>query len=183
MTWTKRIRTTVVWGLLAMAVGWPLPAAADGVAGRQDSGAAPAGADSRPGSGEWLPQGVGASIAAGAFAGKWYAFVDNTAFTVLIEQDGNVVKGAHTAVFDYGRRIDSSAGSVSIVGTVQGATAYVTWTSGLSQENGRATLEILPGKPAVLRWKILDAPPREEEPAGAAEVAYFLPRTAFLLRK
>ena len=129
------------------------------------------------------------ALQAGAFAGTWYAFVDNTAFTIIIEQEGRVLKGAHTAVYDYGRRVDSSVGSVSMVGTVEGSTAFMEWKSGLSPETGKATLEYLPGRPVTLHWKIADEPVKPAETSVTSadtapmEVSYFLPRTAFLMRR
>ncbi|HWR30023.1 MAG TPA: hypothetical protein VN631_09320 [Negativicutes bacterium] len=141
-----------------------------------------------PGSGAWPPNGTvpKGNFVAGAFAGTWYAFVDNTAFTLIIEQEDQIIKIAHTAIYDYGRRVDSSVGVVSMVGTVSGAIAYVEWKSGLSPENGRATLEYQPGRPVTLHWKIVDSPKKGEEPADVAvpvEVSYFLPASAFLIRK
>lgn len=123
---------------------------------------------------------------AGAFAGTWYAFADNTAFTIIIEQEGRLLRAAHTAVYDYGRRVDSSIGSVSMAGIVEGATAYLEWKSGLSPETGKATLEYLPGRPPTLHWRILDEPKKADDKdtdTGTTEVAYFLPKTAFLIRK
>lgn len=154
-----------------------LPSAvwADGFPVTPDSGAKSPGANS--GSGPFVAHG---------FAGSWYAFVDNTAFTLVIEQEGKMIKLAHTAIFDYGRRVDSSGGGVSMVGTVSGSLAYVEWKSGLSPENGRATLEYLTGRPVTLHWKVIDAPKKSVDQPDAAtplEVSYFLPASAFLIRK
>jgi len=104
----------------------------------------------------------------------------------VIEQEGTIIKGAHTAVFDYGRRVDSSVGSVSMVGTVNGSLAYMEWESGLSPENGRATLEYIPGQPVTLHWRIVDDPKNWQTRLirlTPVEIAYFLPASAFLIRK
>ena len=150
----------------------------------------PPGADSsgNNGSGSWPPAGAAPTgpVVPGGFAGVWYAFVDNTAFTLVIEQDGQKLRLAHTAVYDYGRRVDSSVGGVSMSGTVSGSLAYLEWKSGLSPEHGRATLEYLPGRPVTLHWKIVDMPKKEDDRTDAgntAEVGYFLPTSAFLIRK
>ena len=121
----------------------------------------------------------------GGFAGTWYGFVDNTAFTMIIEQNGRIVKVAHTAVYDYGRRVDSSVGSVSMVGAIEGSTALMEWKSGLSPETGKATIEYIPGKPVTLHWRITDEPkkPDDQSDSPVVEVSYFLPRSAFLIRK
>ena len=141
--------------------------------------------------GEWPPAGTVAkgSVAAGAFAGAWYSFIDNTAFTIVFEQQGQLLKGAHVAVYDYGRRVDSSVGGVSLSGTIMGSMAYLEWKSGLSTDNGKATVEYLPGKPITLHWKIVDPPKKTDDSAGnstpatPSEVSYFLPASAFLIRK
>ena len=163
--------------IFMMVVMIPSVAWADGM---------PAGGDA-PGSGTWPPDGARPKgpFVPGAFVGTWYAFVDNTAFTLTIEQEEQIIKIAHVAVFDYGRRVDSSVGGVSMVGTVSGSLAYVEWKSGLSPENGRATLEYQPGRPATLHWKVVDVPKSGEQTdtAGPAEVSYFLPSSAFLIRK
>ncbi|MEI7463498.1 MAG: hypothetical protein WCK03_03855 [Candidatus Taylorbacteria bacterium] len=193
MVLKKWVRSLLVLTLCTVTLGLPRPAQADGMP--YDPNAA--GAKSGPGQGNNgaknpAPKGT---LQAGAFAGTWYAFVDNTAFTIIIEQDGRIIKGAHTAVYDYGRRVDSSVGSVSMVGTVEGSTAFLEWKSGLSPETGKATLEYLPGRPVTLHWKIADEPVKPAEttaPAvpsapsaepAAMEVSYFLPRTAFLMRR
>lgn len=142
----------------------------------------------KPGQGSWPPAGTQPKgpFVAGAFAGTWYAFVDNTAFTLVIQQEGQILKIAHTAIYDYGRRVDSSVGGVSMAGAVNGSLAYVEWKSGLSPENGRATLEYMPGNPVSLHWKIVDAPKKPDDQADNAtptEVAYFLPATAYMIRK
>ncbi len=141
----------------------------------------------KPGS-AWPPAGTAPKgpFVDGGFAGTWYAFVDNTAFTLVIEQEGQLLKGAHTAIYDYGRRIDSSVGVVSMAGTVNGSLAYLEWKSGLSPETGRATLEYMPGRPITLHWKIVDAPKKPESDTDSlpsTEVAYFLPASAYLMRK
>ena len=141
----------------------------------------------KPGAG-WPPAGTTPKgpFIAGAFAGTWYAFIDNTAFTLVIHQEGQILKIAHTAIYDYGRRVDSSVGGVSMAGTVNGSLAYVEWKSGLSPENGRATLEFMPGNPVTLHWKIVDMPKKPDDQADAAastEVAYFLPASAYMIRK
>jgi hypothetical protein len=141
----------------------------------------------RPSS-EWPPAGTTpkGKFVAGAFAGTWYSFVDNTAFTIVFEQEGQIIKGAHVAIYDYGRRVDSSVGGVSMTGTVMGSIAYLEWKSGLSPENGRATVEYMPGRPITLHWKVVDAPKKAEDQADVAvptEVSYFLPASAFLIRK
>ena len=165
--------------MLMQSVGW-----ADGMPVDPNAGSGGAG----QGSGGWPPAGTepkGAFID-GLFAGTWYAFVDNTAFTLIIRQEGQTLKIAHTAIFDYGRRIDSSVGGVSMVGTVSGSLAYVEWKSGLSPENGRATLEYGPGRPVTLHWKIVDTPKKSDDTSAKAtssEVAYFLPASAFMIRK
>ncbi len=163
------------------------PAAqADGIPMTTDTGAKPPGTTSL--SGTWPPVGVvpQGPFVAGAFAGTWYAFVDNTAFTLRIAQEGKNIKIAHTAIYDYGRRVDSSVGVVSMAGTVSGSFAYVEWKSGLSPETGRATLEYQPGSPVTLHWKVIDSPPKSNDQTDAGspvEVSYFLPASAFLIRK
>ncbi len=177
----------LIFATMAMV---PFSVSADGVS------PSPEGSPSTPGNGSipndstglWPPKGTTpkGSFVPGAFDGTWYAFVDNTAFTLIIEQEGQIIKVAHTAVYDYGRRVDSSVGGVSMAGTVSGAIAYVEWKSGLSPENGRATLEYLPGRPVTLHWKIADSPKKEDEKPEAGipvEVAYFLPASAYLIRK
>ena len=167
---------TVVWAD-GMPAGGDVPPASN------SNGKAPGAS----GSGTWPPDGTRPKgpFVPGAFVGTWYAFVDNTAFTLTIEQEEQIIKIAHVAVFDYGRRVDSSVGGVSMVGTVSGSLAYVEWKSGLSPENGRATLEYQPGRPATLHWKVVDVPKSGEQTdtAGPAEVSYFLPSSAFLIRK
>lgn len=163
---------------------------ADGLPSTPDSGTN--GSTNSPGTNngpsDWPPAGAipkGPFVANG-FAGTWYAFVDNTAFTLVITQEEKVIKLAHTAIYDYGRRVDSSVGGVSMVGAVSGSLAYVEWKSGLSPENGRATLEYLPGRPVTLYWKIIDDPQRSADQGDAAtplEVSYFLPASAFLIKK
>ena len=140
------------------------------------------------GPGGWPPAGAAPTgpVVPDGFAGVWYAFVDNTAFTLVIEQNGQKLRLSHTAVYDYGRRVDSSVGGVSMTGTVSGSLAYLEWKSGLSPEQGRATLEYLPGRPVTLHWKIVDMPKKEDDRTDAgntAEVGYFLPTSAFLIRK
>ncbi len=151
-----------------------------GPAGSSDPGQAGSGAWPPP---ETAPKGP---FFAGAFAGTWYAFIDNTAFTLVIQQEGQILKIAHTAIYDYGRRVDSSVGGVSMAGTVNGSLAYLEWKSGLSPENGRATLEYMPGNPVTLHWKIVDSPKKPDDqanPATSVEVAYFLPASAYMIRK
>ena len=75
---------------------------------------------------------------------------------------------------------------MSMVGTVNGSLAYVEWKSGLSTENGRATLEYIPGQPVTLHWKIVDDPKKltdQTDSTTPLEVGYFLPASAFLIRK
>ena len=172
--WHGRVAFCLTLLCLALLLGSPI-ADADGMppgadrSGNSGPGAAP--------TGPVVPDG---------FAGVWYAFVDNTAFTLVIEQDGQKLRLAHTAVYDYGRRVDSSVGGVSMSGTVSGSLAYLEWKSGLSPEQGRATLEYLPGRPVTLHWKIVDMPKKEDDRTDAgntAEVGYFLPTSAFLIRK
>ena len=136
----------------------------------------------------WPPAGTAPKgpFVDGGFAGTWYAFVDNTAFTLVIEQEGQLLKVAHTAIYDYGRRVDSSVGVVSMAGTVNGSLAYLEWKSGLSAETGRATLEYMPGRPITLHWKIVEAPKKPESDTDSlptTEVGYFLPASAYLMRK
>ena len=162
------------------------PALADGVSLPPDGSSNSPGPNNGPGA--WPPQGTlpKGPFVPGGFVGTWYAFVDNTAFTLIIEQEGSIIKGAHTAIFDYGRRVDSSVGSVSMVGTVNGSLAYVEWKSGLSPETGRATLEYIPGQPVTLHWKIVDDPKKltdQTDSTTPLEVGYFLPASAFLIRK
>ena len=161
-------------------------ALADGVSLPPDGSSNSPGPNNGPGA--WPPQGTlpKGPFVPGGFVGTWYAFVDNTAFTLVIEQDGQKLRLAHTAVYDYGRRVDSSVGGVSMTGTVSGSLAYLEWKSGLSPEQGRATLEYLPGRPVTLHWKIVDMPKKEDDRTDAgttAEVGYFLPTSAFLIRK
>ena len=171
---------------LTLSVLQPV-ARADGSTSAPGNSSKPPSLDGRPGT--WPPADSTAPqvpFVPQGFAGTWYAFVDNTAFTLTIEQEGQRVKLAHTAIYDYGRRVDSSVGGVSMVGTVQGSIAYIDWKSGLSPENGRATLEYLPGRPETLHWKIVDEPKRPEDQSDSSnpsEIAYFLPAAAFLIRK
>lgn len=118
-----------------------------------------------------------------SFAGTWYAFVDNTSFTLVVEQEGRILKAAHTAVYDYGRRVDSSGGGISIIGTIEGSTAAVEWKSGLSPETGKATIEYVPGRPPALHWRIDEQPKKDDDDSTTVEVAYFLPKSAYLMRK
>lgn len=178
MARVKCFKILLILTLFMVAIFIPIPVMADGM---------PAGSDDKQMNTPWPPSGSvpKGNSPAGAFAGTWYAFVDNTAFTIVIEQEGRSIKGAHTAVYDYGRRVDSSVGGVSMVGTVEGSIAYMEWKSGLSPENGKATLEYLAGRPVTLHWKIVDELPKIDDANGAApqEVSYFLPRTAYLIRK
>lgn len=172
------LTVTVVF-LFPQTVSW-----ADGVS--VETGAVP-GTANRPG-GEWPPTGTTAkgNFIAGAFSGTWYSFVDNTAFTIVFEQEGQIIKGAHVAVYDYGRRVDSSVGGVSMSGAIMGSMAYLEWKSGLSPEGGKATVEYLPGRPVTLHWKIVDVPKKPADSTDVSvptEVAYFLPASAFLIRK
>jgi len=72
-----------------------------------------------------------------------------------------------------------------MAGTIEGSIAYMEWKSGLSPENGKATLEYLSGQPVTLHWKIIDEAPKagDTNDNNSIEVAYFLPRTAYLIRK
>ena len=172
-------KSLFISALCLVIFGLPLSALADGL---------PAGSDRTQGtSSEWPPKGAASkgSLGDGTFTGTWYAFVDNTAFTIIIEQEGRTIKGAHTAVYDYGRRVDSSNGGVSMSGGIEGVTAYVEWKSGLSPDTGKATIEYLPGRPATLHWKIIDEAPKpgDQNEATTMEVGYFLPRSAYLIRK
>ena len=169
--------------LLLLLALVPAIAGADGMTTDPDK--APPGNNE---TGSWPPAGAASTgpVVPDGFAGVWYAFVDNTAFTLVIEQNGQKLRVAHTAVYDYGRRVDSSVGGVSMSGTVSGSLAYLEWKSGLSPEQGRATLEYLPGRPVTLHWKIVDMPKKEDDRSDAgntAEVGYFLPASAFLIRK
>lgn len=185
MSRMKRLGRFIVLGVFAGLLCSHLITHADGTNSPGPEGNRSPDAQDRPG-GYWPkgPQTKG-SVGDGGFAGTWYAFVDNTAFTMIIEQEGRIVRAAHTAVYDYGRRVDSSVGAVSMAGTVEGSTAFLEWKSGLSPESGKATLEYMPGKPPVLYWRILEEPKKEDDKAdaGTAEVAYFLPKTAYLMRK
>ena len=168
----KWLKTAMVAAVLAGMLCSPPVVQADGTPGSPDS--------SKPGA--YWPQD---EAAAGVFTGTWYAFVDNTAFTVTIQQDGRRLRAAHTAVYDYGRRVDSSGGGVSMSGVIEGATAFVEWKSGLSPETGKATIEYLPGRPPALRWQIIEKPknPDDDTDQATTEVAYFIPKTAYLMRK
>ena len=165
---------------------------ADGIP--EGSGGTTGGSGSMPpsnkpgGTTEWPPKtGVKGTFVPGAFAGTWYAFTANTAFTLKLDQDDEIIKGAHYAVYDYGRKVDSSNGTVSIVGTVKGSVAYVEWKSGLGIESGRATIEFQPGKPPTLLWMISDAPKKNDPLAGSdaptEEPGSYIPRSAYLIRK
>jgi len=183
----KWVKVLLILALFIVAVFIPVPVMADGMpAGVDDKQTNAPGTSNRPNS-AWPPSGTvpKGNLPAGGFAGTWYAFVDNTAFTIVIEQEGRIIKGAHTAIYDYGRRVDSSVGGVSMAGTVEGTIAYMEWKSGLSPENGRATLEYLAGQPVTLHWKIVDEMPKagDSNDGSPVEVAYFLPRTAYLIRK
>lgn len=182
----------VILGLVYF--GLPAVGSADGMTTDPNAGPGQPGANNGQGpgannpQGSWPPAGTvpQGTFVDGGFAGTWYAFVDNTAFTLKIEQEGQLLKLAHTAIYDYGRRIDSSLGVVSMAGKVNGSMAYLEWKSGLSPENGRATLEYMPGRPVTLHWKIVDIPKKPETDSDAVpstEVAYFLPSSAYLMRK
>ena len=189
------VRLTIVLLIFGLAAVW-LPAAvsADGMPVDPNAGPGKPGTNNgqgpganKPGAG-WPPTGTQPKgpIDDGSFAGTWYAFVDNTAFTLVIQQEGQLLKVAHTAVYDYGRRIDSSHGVVSMAGTVNGSLAYLEWKSSLSPENGRATLEYMPGRPVTLHRKIDDSPKKPETDSStppSSDVAYFLPASAYLMRK
>ena len=180
--WTRTARVWRILSLILLLALVPAAAGADGMT---------AGPDKSPGNGDadaWPPTGASPKgpFTPGAFAGSWYAFVDNTAFTLVIVQEGRELKIAHTAVYDYGRRVDSSVGGVSMTGTVSGSVAYLEWKSGLSPETGRATLEYIPGRPDTLHWRVAAMPKKEEDrpdEANTMEVGYFLPASAYLLRK
>ena len=178
--WRGRAAFRLTLLCLAVLLGMPV-AAADGMSPGADR-------SRNSGPGGWPPSGAAPTgpVVPDGFAGVWYAFVDNTAFTLVIEQSGQKLRLSHTAVYDYGRRVDSSVGGVSMSGTVSGSLAYLEWKSGLSPEQGRATLEYLPGRPVTLHWKIVDMPKKEDDRTDAgntAEVGYFLPTSAFLIRK
>ncbi|MHC1761948.1 MAG: hypothetical protein AB9917_21015 [Negativicutes bacterium] len=183
----QKNRSLLILLLFAMLMtAMPVTVLADGVSANSDGSPGSPGASNAPGG--WPPQGAlpKGPFVPGGFVGTWYAFVDNTAFTLIIEQEGKIIKGAHTAIFDYGRRVDSSVGSVSLVGTVNGSLAYVEWKSGLSPESGRATLEYISGQPVTLHWRIVDDPKKltdQTDSTTPLEVAYFLPASAFLIRK
>ena len=183
----------IVWALLFVCVqpvAWADGVSTDpkdGTGGQPGSNNGQGPGTNKPGAG-WPPAGTQPKgpFVDGEFAGTWYAFVDNTAFTLVIQQEGQLLKVAHTAIYDYGRRIDSSHGVVSMAGTVSGSLAYLEWKSGLSPETGRATLEYMPGRPITLHWKIVDAvkkPESDTDAAPSTEVAYFLPASAYLMRK
>ena len=178
------VRLTIVLLIFGLAAVW-LPAAVSADGMPVDPNAGPG--TNKPGAG-WPPAGTQPKgpFVDGGFAGTWYAFVDNTAFTLVIQQEGQLLKVAHTAIFDYGRRIDSSHGVVSMAGTVSGSLAYLEWKSSLSPETGKATLEYMPGRPVTLHWKIVDAvkkPESDTDAPASTEVAYFLPASAYLMRK
>ena len=189
------VRLILLLTVIGLAAVW-LPAAvsADGTPVDPNAGPGQPGANNgqgpganKPGAG-WPPAGTQPKgpFVDGGFAGTWYAFVDNTAFTLVIQQEGQLLKVAHTAIYDYGRRIDSSHGVVSMAGTVSGSLAYLEWKSSLSPETGRATLEYMPGRPVTLHWKIVDAvkkPESDTDAPASTEVAYFLPASAYLMRK
>ena len=189
------VRLTIVLLIFGLVAVWLPPAvSADGTPVDPNAGQGQPGAnngqgpgDNKPGAG-WPPGGTQPKgpFVDGGFEGTWYAFVDNTAFTLVIQQQGQLLKVAHTAIYDYGRRIDSSHGVVSMAGTVSGSLAYLEWKSSLSPENGRATLEYMPGRPVTLHWKIVDAvkkPESDTDAPASTEVAYFLPASAYLMRK
>ena len=177
-------RLTIVLLIFGLVAVWlPSAVSADGMP--VDPNAGPG--TNKPGAG-WPPAGTQPKgpFVDGGFAGTWYAFVDNTAFTLVIQQEGQLLKVAHTAIYDYGRRIDSSHGVVSMAGTVSGSLAYLEWKSSLSPETGKATLEYMPGRPVTLHWKIVDAvkkPESDTDAPASTEVAYFLPASAYLMRK
>ena len=186
MSRMKFFGAAIIAAVFAGMVYSPQLVRADGMPGNSESdGSRSPGTEDRTGS--YWPKGSQPKddASAGAFAGTWYAFVDNTAFTIIIEQDGRIIKAAHTAVYDYGRRVDSSVGSVSMSGVVEGSTAFMEWKSGLSPETGKATLEYLAGRPVTLHWRIVEKPKKAEDDSDTVttEVAYFLPKTAFLTRK
>ena len=175
-------RLTIVLLIFGLVAVW-LPAAvsADGTPVDPNAGQGQPGTGGPPAGTQ--PKGP---FVDGGFEGTWYAFVDNTAFTLVIQQQGQLLKVAHTAIYDYGRRIDSSHGVVSMAGTVSGSLAYLEWKSSLSPETGRATLEYMPGRPVTLHWKIVDAvkkPESDTDAPASTEVAYFLPASAYLMRK
>ena len=178
------VRLTLLLFVVGLAAVW-LPAAVSADGTPVDPNAGPG--TNKPGAG-WPPAGTQPKgpFVDGGFAGTWYAFVDNTAFTLVIQQEGQLLKVAHTAIYDYGRRIDSSHGVVSMAGTVSGSLAYLEWKSSLSPETGKATLEYMPGRPVTLHWKIVDAvkkPESDTDAPASTEVAYFLPASAYLMRK
>ena len=178
------VRLILLLIVIGLAVVW-LPAAVSADGTPVDPNAGPG--TNKPGAG-WPPAGTQPKgpFVDGGFAGTWYAFVDNTAFTLVIQQEGQLLKVAHTAIYDYGRRIDSSHGVVSMAGTVSGSLAYLEWKSSLSPETGKATLEYMPGRPVTLHWKIVDAvkkPESDTDAPASTEVAYFLPASAYLMRK
>jgi len=178
------VRLILLLIVIGLAAVW-LPAAVGADGTPVDPNAGPG--TNKPGAG-WPSAGTQPKgpFVDGGFAGTWYAFVDNTAFTLVIQQEGQLLKVAHTAIYDYGRRIDSSHGVVSMAGTVSGSLAYLEWKSSLSPETGKATLEYMPGRPVTLHWKIVDAvkkPESDTDAPASTEVAYFLPASAYLMRK
>ena len=176
------VRLTIVLLIFGLVAVWLPPAvSADGTPVDPNAGQGQPGTGGPPAGTQ--PKGP---FVDGGFEGTWYAFVDNTAFTLVIQQQGQLLKVAHTAIYDYGRRIDSSHGMVSMAGTVSGSLAYLEWKSSLSPETGRATLEYMPGRPVTLHWKIVDAvkkPESDTDAPASTEVAYFLPASAYLMRK
>lgn len=185
------MRKCIILLFISMLVCFASVALADGIPEGQTPGTGPStGSGSNPpgNTGEWPPKNPAkGTFVPGAFVGTWYAFTANTAFTIKLEQDGDIVKGAHYAVFDYGRKVDSSNGTISIVGTVKGSVAYVEWKSGLGTESGRATIEVQPGKPPTLYWMMSDAPkkvdPQATTETPTEEPGSYIPRAAYLLRK
>jgi hypothetical protein len=176
--------------VIALLVCFSATVFADGIPEGNGSGNSSSGSSgNKPGgSSDWPPKTPAkGTFVPGAFAGTWYAFTGNTAFTLKLDQDEEIIKGAHYAVFDYGRKIDSSNGTVSIVGTVKGSVAYVEWKSGLGTESGRATIELQPGRPITLLWMMADPPkkvdPQASSDAPSEEPGSYIPRAAYLIRK
>ena len=103
---------------------------------------------------------VGVSLAARAedFTGSWvYLSADGKASLAFdLTQKGEKLTGYHNCTVRGGNRVDAvlPGDPPSIVGTVSGRKAQVTFRSGYG--DGKGTAEMTLGKDHTLSWKILE---------------------------
>lgn len=83
---------------------------------------------------------------------------------LYLQQSKEKISGNHCAIARWGQELDIPARDESIVGTVEGHTAEVTFHSACSPREGRARLTLRNGK---LYWQIIEGPAMHHLPERA----------------